>query len=207
MLQRRYNTLVRSHTSRPTVAYHQRRIEIMLKLFEKEYKNYESPIDFFNSNIRVRFDLALVSYQNFEGSDRHVVRCWRGLRLEQMTMRSWYFRRIAAMEQIANPRKIYGFECIRTVERREDVHRKLVDLKNKIANLKGRITKIQSEWSRIVSGWNELFPIESDPRYAKTMNAINQKTDRLKSLEFEYRTLKGSIKTPDTHLHPASTPL
>jgi hypothetical protein len=158
-------------------------------LFSTHFFNYKEVVDMTNFDQKVRFNLALVSYENVRGSSKRTVKCWDSLRLDQVPRFDWYFRRVAALYQVQHPKRIYEFELFREVTQEEDLFRKIKREKDKLSALNGKITRLLKMKSEMERNWAELFPIESDLVYKgliETMEKAKLKhvylSDSLKSL-------------------------
>lgn len=159
----------------------------MIDLFEKEYNYAKEPIEHLEA---VRFNVFLISFDRVNESDRKLEKEWTGLKLNQITDRSWYFRRVAAKRQLEFPRRVFCFMQSRTVLKDEAEKIAVKQIKDRIVNAKGKITSWTNRMEEIRSGWNSLFPIEDDPKYIQAIETIKAKQDHIASLEFQLRQLE-----------------
>lgn len=150
----------------------------MLRTFEMEFKYGHEPIE-----LNCLYNLAIVSYHNWEGCHRILEREWTGLRFELMMKYQWYFRYVSAQLQLQYPKRIFGFEVYRlqsTEEVRAVEKKRLVD---KIRSAKAKITQAENELNKLRAGWFEIFPIEEHPKWQATQKKLAEKSTQLSMMQ------------------------
>lgn len=128
-----------------------------------------------------RYTICILSKKGADAVKVH--REWTGLRLEQVTRFSWYFRCRAAAEQLKNPRTKVYFEINKTYEAIDQRTDLLKTITNKLRNAKAKLTQATTRLNQIKENWKELFPIEEHPNYSKVAQEIERRKKRIQELE------------------------
>lgn len=152
----------------------------MLRTFESQYIYDNKPI---SSVVGLRYNIFLVSYLGPEGSDRKVEKEWIGLRFELLMKYQWFFRRVAAINQLEHPRRVFGFEINRYESQEQAAASAKKLLANKIVSAKAIITKCENELANLRASWNEIFPLEQHPKWQATEKKMNEKRSQLAMME------------------------
>lgn len=110
---------------------------------------------------------------------------WHGLRLDQVTRFSWYFRYRAAAEQIQNAKiKVY-FEINKTYTNIDHRTALIKTITSKLRNAKAKLTQATTKLNQIKGNWTELFPVQEHPHYAKVEHEIERRKSRIQELQSE----------------------
>lgn len=150
----------------------------MLRIFETDFKYGNEPIE-----LNCLYNLAIVSYYNWEGCHRILEREWTGLRFELMMKYQWYFRYVSAHLQIQYPKRIFGFEVYRLHSPEEVRAVEKKRLVNKIRSAKAKITEAENELSKLRASWVEIFPIEQHPKWQATQKKLAEKAAQLSMMQ------------------------
>jgi len=162
----------------------------MQPLFPKSFNYDNQPIPTTNG---LRYNIALISYDRVEGCGRKVVREWSDLPFELLMKYQWHFRRVAAIHQLQEPRRVFGFEISRHRSEQEAIVSERKHLRDKITSAKAKITQAQNELARLRAGWKELFPIEQHPKWQATEKKLREKQAQLAMMEEQYCSFAQSI--------------
>lgn len=152
----------------------------MLRTFETEYAYCNEPYESANN---LRYTIAIIAYTKHEGIAKEVVRAWPGLRFELVMKYQFYFRRIAAIYQLENPKKITGFEMWREKTEEEKEAKERRDLENKIRSAKAKVTLAKKQLDELRANWYEIFPVEEHPKFAATEKKLKEKQITIDILE------------------------
>lgn len=126
--------------------------------------------------------------KNRSGSPQFVLR-WSGYNLKQMVKWKWFFRYIAAKEQIKTPLNFIELEVIKYIDTDQKTF-KANQLRNKIVAAKAKITKYRNRMNIIEKGWNELLPMEDHPHFILSVLKIEEAEQRLKDLMNQLKELE-----------------
>ncbi len=92
----------------------------------------------------------------------------------------WYFKYRAALLQVKYPK--YYVE-IRWGNAEPQGIQAVNILKNKMRAKKAKVTEYSNKIARAVENWSELFPIDEEPIYKKTVEKLNRLKSELQELE------------------------
>ena len=137
-----------------------------------------------------RYDVYILEFHKYKGCQREVIKEYKKLRFDQLQKYEWFFRRRAALLQIANPQKLYAFKVLQSVNI-EDVKKfKIKSLKDKIRSAKGKLTQYNRKLQIAKDEWSGLFPIEEDKKYQNTVEYLRKKEFSLNSMVAELKELE-----------------
>ena len=134
-----------------------------------------------------RYTIWIVS-SNCGGGSILKHRQWTGLRLQQLTKYSWYFRYRAALIQIENPKFYIYFSINKTYEIYDQRTELIQTIKNKLTNAKGKLTQATLRINTAKTAWNSLFPIEEHPSYIKMTDELEKRKERILELDTDLIT-------------------
>lgn len=121
---------------------------------------------------------------------REVIYYNTGLTFQILMKYDWYFRYLAAMQQVKTPKFFVQIEKIEyIVENKEEV--KLKHLKNNLKSAMGNLTKNINAMERIKRNWSELFPYYEDIYYQKAVNKIEKYKSKVIEIENEINKLEN----------------
>lgn len=100
----------------------------------------------------------------------------------------WYFRYREALYRVQNPRHYVelssgSYDYVAPI----DEQRK--ELRNKIKGAKAVVTKYENLLKKAKESWQELFPIEDEEDYKKSVLKINKKKHEVRLYEYELSQL------------------
>lgn len=128
--------------------------------------------------------------KNESGSPVFVKR-WSKLSLQQLVKWDWYFRYIAAKEQIKTPLQCIELRKHKYIDTDEKTF-KANQLRNKIVAAKAKISKYKNRMEVIRKGWCELLPMEDHPHFVLSTLKIQEAEQKLKNLTKEFNELLNS---------------
>lgn len=161
----------------------------MTTLFEKEYgETYKRTGEI--STYAYKYEVRLQKHKGHGGGDFEIIKIWDRLTLEQCVKYDWFFRRVAALEQIKNPKNKYFFVINRKSTEAEIKAFQIKTTKDKLTAAKAKVTEITNKIEKAKANWNQIFPIENEEFYQKAMAKLFTKKQLVIDMENEYKNLQ-----------------
>jgi len=147
----------------------------------------------------LRYTVRLMSSLHRCGGEIKELRAWSGLRFDRLMYRDWFFRYVASLHQVQNPRGHFYLSYTRNLLPKSETEIAIRALKNKITRAKADVTRMENEIGRAKQVRAEkgfLFGIETDPNYEKFISKLTNYKNRQQALEAELHALV-SASTPN----------
>jgi hypothetical protein len=123
---------------------------------------------------------------------------WPGLRTELCIKYRWYFDYRWALLKMKYPKGIMNYcTIVEKVSEEEYEAYELRKAENTWIAAKGQVTKINNAMAKIESDWNEIFSIDTHPKYKRTVEKIQEKQHNLDAAEIRYFSLKKQFLEQD----------
>ena len=122
-----------------------------------------------------------------------VLQCleWTGNNLERFVRWKWYYRYRAALLQTQNP-KMY-VEIDHTPVKNNSQKDVVEILKRRVSARKSQLSKWKNLLKKAEENWNQLFPIQEDPNYKKSISKIKYNQGELNQVMKQLEKEKSKL--------------